>query len=84
MHFIVQSGMTRRLVEADDIEDARIEFLKARAMWRHVAPDEVIDIWPATDIEIADFRKRRRAQYEGQEVLELNDLRAGYGESDHS
>ena len=85
MLFIVQSGLIRRLVEADDVEAAQQEFLGARLMWQHLSDVEgSIEIWPATDAEIADFRKRRRPKFEEHPQLELDDVRAGYGNEERS
>ena len=85
MYFIVQSGLTRRLVEADDVDWAMDEFLKARLVWRHIQDvDDAVEIWPASEQEIAEFQRTRRTLIDGQAQLELDDIRAGYGETEHA
>lgn len=79
-HYIVTSGLTRRLVEADNQGAAIDEFLAARPMHRMVAgwTDDVV-VRPAEDEEIVEYVRRRRAQFDGQVAFELNDARKDVG-----
>lgn len=75
-YYIVESGLTRRLIEADNAEDARTEFLMDHPARRIAAGlDEVIRIREAEDQEVLEFARRRRATFDGQIGFELNDAR---------
>lgn len=72
-HYIVRSGLSRRLIEADSEEGARLQFIQDRPLRGHIpALDEFIEIWPARPLEIAEFqRKQRVPRMDGQTALDL-------------
>lgn len=75
-HYIVESGLTRRLIEAADAEEARTEFLVDHPARRLVSGlDQVIRIREAEDEEVVEFVRRRKAKFDGQTALELGDER---------
>jgi hypothetical protein len=70
MLFVVQSGLTRRLVEAPTERDAINEFMNDAILRRYVHAE--FDVREASDADIADFGARRnRPTYDGQTTLEL-------------
>ncbi len=73
--FIVASGLTRRLVEADDARAARVKFLQAVPRGNVLmVPHERIQVFAATDADVADFTAgRRKAKFDTQIELDLGD-----------
>jgi hypothetical protein len=77
MWFIVQCKLTRRLVEAESVEDARLKFVTDVPMRHYLnVSDDDLDVYVATEDEVRDFQKRRRVKHiEGQSQWDLDDVR---------
>lgn len=76
--YVVTSGLSRRLVEAWNPDDAREVFCKDHPIRRAYAHlDELLEIHVATPDEIAEFEKRARGvvRIAGQGEFELGDAR---------
>jgi hypothetical protein len=75
MKFIVASGLTRRLVEADDPRAARVKFLQAVPRGNVLkVPHERVRVYAATEADVADFKAgKRKAKFDGQTELDLGD-----------
>ena len=74
-HWIIETGLTRRLVEADD-EAAAVSRFKYETPMRSVlllAADD-LQVHEATEEEIAEFQRSRKSRpIEGQTALDLGD-----------
>ena len=65
-YYIAESGLARRLLEAENLDDAHVQFLNDLPRRRHMQLD--VSIREATDDELLEFGKRK-PRYDGQEVL---------------
>lgn len=76
--FVVTSGLTRRLIEADDARHARVLFLRdvPRANVLKV-PHEAVFVHEATPENLLEFRKGKKAVFDDQLAMDLGDDRRG-------
>lgn len=76
MKYIVASGLTRRLVEADSPYDAMQAVLSDKLLYRHldIAPDD-LHVEEATLDEIARFTRAKKKPSTDQLAMQLDDTR---------
>lgn len=76
MKFVVASGLTRRLVSAKSARDARVKFLKQVPRGTILkVPHEAVQVWEATDANLAEFYKGKNARFDDQLALDLGENR---------
>lgn len=71
--FVVESGLTRRLVTATDAREARVIFLRDVPRGNLLSvPYEAVKVFAATPEMVAEFRKGKKAKFDGQLALDLD------------